>query len=311
MTSAGSAWSGLVTFPVVGVYDGSDQGNVVDRDAGFYAGNSSGVGDDDSLVLKIDSFRDEIRKAFDSGRGGVIGFDNAVITGGTQTDTFAASFGGGKSLIVKSVDHIRTDFVADNICVPISGPVIDSGVATNAGAGAVTNGGFLAKSIVGADSIKIRSSFNFSFTENGFAEGEHVRVVAGTILGRNGAAEESKWLMKVTLDNGDIIAQIADINFRSGNARDDTFFGARAPNGHYITSVMWINLDGNYSGLDGFAFITNGEPPKPRPQPTRNNTDPDNPSFFGIPYGGSGGSDDDSSGEYSSLFGSSRPSSRP
>lgn len=289
----GQVHAELITFPVVGQYDGSEKGNVVDRNAAFYGGNSSGVGDDSSLVLQIDDFRQEIQKAFSNGCGGVVGFDNAQIAGGTQTDAFAASFGEGKSLLVKSVDNIRTDFIAENICVPISGPGIE------------TNGGFLAKSIVGGDKIKIRSSFNFSFEEQGFDSGEHVRAVAGTILGRNGAAETSKWLMKVTLDNGDIIAQIADINFRSGNSRDDTFFGVRAPDGRYITAVTWINLDGIHSGLDGFAFITNGSPPA-RSRPTDQSTDPNNPTFFGIEYGsGSSSSGDDS--EYTTLFGSSRP----
>lgn len=292
---ANQAFSEVITFPVVGEYDGSAKGNVVDGNAAFYEGNSSGVGNDASLTIKIGSFRDEIQKAFTNGCGGVVGFDNALIAGGTQTDSFAASFGEEKSLVVKSVDHVRTDFIATNICVPISGP------------GACTNGGFLAKSIVGDDKIKIRSSFNFTFDEQGFSEREHVCAVGGTILGRNGAAEASRWLMKVTLDNGDIIAQIAEINFRSGNSRADTFFGARAPKGRYITGVAWINLDGSHSGLDGFAFITNGPPPKRK---VKKADESDSSTFFGIGTGtgGNGGGDNESSGgdSYSLLFGTER-----
>ncbi|MBN2161707.1 MAG: hypothetical protein JXR25_08970 [Pontiellaceae bacterium] len=294
MVLSGPVLADITIFPVVGEYDGSPQGNVADRDASFYSENCSGVGDDSGLILHVDSFRAEILEAFTNNCGGVVSFDNALIKGGTQTDTFAAQFAGEKKLIVKSIDHIRTDVVATNIFMPISGP------------GEVDGGGFLAKSVVGKDRISIRSSFNFTFTEDGFGENEHVRAIAGTILGRNGAVDASKWLMKVMLDNGDVIAQIADLNFRTGKARDDTFFGARAPEGRYITGLMFINLDGNHTGLDSLAFITNGEPRKPA-TPSGSNSG----NFFGIEYdpnGGSssGGSSDDNSSGASLLFGRER-----
>ncbi len=289
-----------IVFPVVGEYDGSALGNVVDRNAEFYEGNSYGTGNDAKLVIKIESFRDEVRKAFTNGCGGVVSFDNALIPGGKQTDQFIARFGENKSLAVQSVDHLRTDFVATNICVPVSGP------------GDEASGGFLAKSIVGGDKIRIRSSFNFSFTERGFQPNEHVCAVGGTILGRNGSVETSKWLMKVSLDNGDIIALIAEINFLSGNASDDTFFGAHAPSGRYITGVQWINLDGKYSGLDSFAFMTNGKPPRKPDQPkVKDENDSSSSTFFGIEYGNnSGGSnrdDEAATDPLSLLFGSERP----
>jgi hypothetical protein len=306
MSVACFAHAGEVVFPVVGDYDGSELGNVVDRNAEFYEGNSYGSGNNASLIIQIDSFRDEVLKAFSKGCGGVISFDNALIPGGSQTDQFIARFGEDKSLAIQSVDHLRTDFVATNICVPVSGP------------GNPTSGGFLAKSIVGGDKIRISSSFNFSFTEEGFQSSEHVCAVGGTILGRNGSVDTSKWLMKVTLDNGDIIAQIAEINFRTGNAQDDTFFGARAPSGRYITGVQWINLDGNFSGLDSLAFMTNGTPPSKPEEPkttTENNYSSSSSSssktFFGIEYGNdSSESDSDSEAAadpLSLLFGSERP----
>ncbi len=284
----------LVTFPVVGEYDGSASGNVVDRDADFYEGNSSGAGDDASLVLKIDSFRTELLKAFSNGCGGVVNFDNEVILAGTQTDTFAASFGEQKKLIIKNVDHLRTDFSAPRIFVPVSG--VES------------NGGFLSKSIKGKDRNIVGGTFNFTFDEQGFGAGEHVEAVGGTILGRNGADESAKWLLKATLDNGDIVAAIADMNFRSGNGRDDTFFGVRAPKGRYITGVMWISLTGNHSGLDSFAFITNGPPPKPQPVPADANDSSSSSDFFGFDTGGSGsGSSSSGTVGYSSLFGREKP----
>ena len=293
---AGSACAGQVVFPVVGEYDGSAQGNVVDRNAEFYEGNSSGEGNNAKLVLNIAAFRDEIRTAFSNDCGGVVTFDNELIEGGTQTDSFVGLFAKEKRLVIQSVDHVRTDFVATNICMPVSGP----------GEGAT--GGFLAKSVVGKDRNTIRSSFNFSFVEEGFGENEHVQAVAGTILGRNGTVEASKWLMKVQLDNGDTVAQIADINFRSGNSRDDTFFGARAPKGRYITGVLFLCLDGTYSGLDSLAFITNGEPQKPHSKPSNTGS---LGNFFGLSVDGSGsGSSSSSTNEpadsYSLLFGSER-----
>lgn len=296
ITSA-QAYGELITFPVVDQYDGTGSGNIVDRNASFYEGNSSGVGDNASLVLDVKSFREEISKAYTNGRGGVVCFDNAVIVGGNQTDSFAASFASNKTLVVKNSDHLRTDLSAPNIFVPVSG--------------ITTNGGFLAKSNVNGDQNTLGATFNFTFEEQGFGSNEHVEAVGGTILGRSGSVESARWLMKVTLDNGDIIAAIADVNFRAGNTRDDTFFGARAPKGRHITAVTWISLSGQHSALDSFAFITNGEPPKPKynPQPDNVPAHAGDPSFFGIDYGGgsSGGSDSGSSGG-TTLFGSERPS---
>lgn len=285
-------YSDLAVFPVVGEYDGAD-GNSVDKNADFYPGNSSGDGDDESLVLKIDEFRKTIKEAFEGGRGGVVGFDDVVVAGGSKTDAFGASFGEGKTLVVKSVDHLRTDSIAANVITPISGPKAD------------LSGGFLSKSNVDGDTIKIKSSFDFTLTEEGFGKNEHVQAVGATILGRNGAVEASKWLMKVQLDNGDIIAQMADVNFKSGNSKGDTFFGATAPEGRYITAVSWISMDGNHSGLDGFAFFTNGAEKEPPPPEVVEVVTP-KVDEFGLPiptYGSGGGSDDDVE-SFSPLFGS-------
>lgn len=285
--SISSAVADDPTFAVVGKYDGSKAGNTVDRNAAFFPANSMGVGADKSLVIGIGRFRSKIKAAFSNGCGGVVNFDNGLIAGGSQTDSFVAKFG-KKALIVKNVDDLRTDFIATNVCTAISGP------------GAAPSGGFLAKSNVDGDQITIRSSYNFSFTEQGFASDEHVTAVGGTILGRNGSIPSSKWLMMVRLDNDDVIAEMADINCQTGNARDDTFFGAVAPAGRYITGVSWLNLSGTYSGLDGFAFWTNGRPSEPNTPAVTHHWE--TPSWASTNNTDSGDEED-----YTSLFGSSHP----
>jgi len=95
-----------------------------------------------------------------------------------------------------------------------------------------------------------------TLTEYGFDPDEHVRAISGTILGRNNSDKNGNWIMKVTLDNGDIVAASASIDLAAGNASDDTFFGAYAPAGRYITGVSWICDSGEFSGLDDLAFIT-------------------------------------------------------
>lgn len=283
-------YSASSVFPVVGEYESSSQSNVVDASADYFEANSVGSGHDQSLVTSIDEFRGEIQKAFSNSCGGVINFDNGLIAGGTQTDQFEAPFGKGKALIVKSTDHLRTDFNADVICVPVSGP------------GEEPNGGFLAKSNVNGDQIKIKSNYNLTFTESGFASNEHVRAVGGTILGRNGCQGPAKWFMKATLDNGDTIAEIAEIDFRHGRTTSDTFFGAKAPEGRYIIGVSWSNLTGGYSGLDSLAFITNGSPPKPTKSSKSDSSD-----FFDHDTYQAGGGDSGSDGDgVSTLFGSDR-----
>jgi len=280
------SYSDTPVFPVVGEYESSSQSNMVDASAAYFAANSTGLGQDEALVTSIEQFRDDIRQAFSKSCGGVINFDNGLIAGGTQTDQFEATFGEGKSLIVNSADHLRTDFDATAICLPVSGP------------GAAPSGGFLAKSNVKGDQITRQCNYILTFTESGFAPDEHVLAVGGTILGRNGCPDKARWFMKVSLDNGDIIAQIAEIDFREGRSTSDTFFGAKAPQGRYITGVSWINLSGGYSGLDSLAFITNGSPPKKNTSSANTTSD----YFSSDTYGGS---QSGTSGGYS-LFGRDR-----
>lgn len=287
------AYADVPVFPVVGEYESASSSNVVDASASYYSGNSSGAGQVESLVVSIDEFRKEVRAAYSNSCGGVVNFDNGLIAGGSQTDQFKAGFGEDKFLVIQSVDHLRTDVSAPAVFHPISGP------------GQEPSGGFLAKSNAGGDQIKIQSNYNFTFTESNFGSNEHVREVGGTILGRNGGPDQAKWLMKVTLDNGDTIAEIAEINFRSGNSVSDTFFGAKAPKGRYITGVAWINLSDGYTGLDGFAFITNGAPPKRQNAAGNKRSDFFDTDTYGKSTGSSGSSDDD--GGVTTLFGRTRP----
>jgi hypothetical protein len=195
-----------------------------------------------ALILDIDDFSPLILEAFTNRQGGVVNFDNGLIEAGQQADSFAAIFN-GKAVLFESADHIRSDYVSSSR-TPISGP------------GRASGGGFLAKSTVMGDACSIGGSYQLKLTEYKFEPGEHVRVVAGTILGRNGGDQSGKWTMKVTLDNGDIVAASAIIDLSSGNASDDTFFGAVAPAGRYITGASWVSSSGDFSGLDDLAFIT-------------------------------------------------------
>lgn len=234
--------SAVSKFSAVGIYDSGEQINGVDKSALYDPDHSTGVGMNEALILAIDDFLPLIPEAFTNSQGGVINFDNGLIQAGQQTDSFAALFD-GKAVLFKSTDHLRSDYVS-RLRTPISGP------------GKPPNGGFLAKSTVMGDACSIGGSYQLTLTEYRFEAGEHVRVVAGTILGRNNSAKSGKWTMKVTLDNGDIVAASASVNISSGNTSDDTFFGAYVPAGRYITGVSWICYSGEFSGLDDLAFIT-------------------------------------------------------
>lgn len=234
--------SAVSAFAVVGVYDDNQQGNSVDKSAWYDESHSTGVGKEASLILDIRNFSPLIPEAFTNSHGGVVNFDNGLIAAGQQTDSFAALFN-GKAVLFQSVDPIRNDYVSSTR-TPISGPDKPPG------------GGFLAKSIVKGDVCSQGGSYVLTLTEYGFDPDEHVRAISGTILGRNNSDKNGNWIMKVTLDNGDIVAASASIDLAAGNASDDTFFGAYAPAGRYITGVSWICDSGEFSGLDDLAFIT-------------------------------------------------------
>jgi hypothetical protein len=255
LRTLGSAVVGtVITLPAafgamvsVGVYDEQTiQTNEVDFDASYAAASSTGVGANPNLVFGHDDFAPKVLAAFNAGRGGVVQFNNATeIIGGSRTNSFTGTFDGGtKSLTATNIStptnggHLRTDFV-------------------NASRTSISGlpGGFLAKSDVLGDTTN-GGNYVFTLTETNFEPGEHVRAVAGTIMGRNGSAPIGNWLMQVTLDNGDIIAALRGINSTSGNTNSDTFYGAYAPAGRYITGVSWTNPNGVFSALDDFAFIT-------------------------------------------------------
>jgi hypothetical protein len=234
--------SAVVKFSVISIYDSDEQGNSVDKSASYDPSHSTGAGMSRALVLDVNDFTPLIRKAFTNNLGGVVNFDNGLIEAGNQTESFAALLN-GKAVLFQSPDHIRSDYVS-SLRTPISGP------------GKAPSGGFLAKSTVKGDVCTIGGSYQLTLKEYGFEPGEHVRVMAGTILGRSNSNKSGKWTMKVTLDNGDIVAVSAAVDMSTGNASDDTFFGAIAPAGRYITGVSWICNGGEFSGLDDLAFIT-------------------------------------------------------
>ena len=234
--------SAVTKFYTVGGYDAEEQGNAVDKSAYYDRGQSTGRGMNRALILDIDEFSPLILTAFTNRQGGVVNFDNGLIEAGQQTDSFAAFFN-DKAVLFESTDHIRSDYVSSSR-TPISGP------------GKAPGGGFLAKSTVMGDACSNGGSYQLTLKEYRFEPGEHVRVIAGTILGRNGGDQYGKWTMKVTLDNGDIVAASATIDLSSGNTSDDTFFGAVAPKGRYITGASWLSSGGDFSGLEDLAFIT-------------------------------------------------------
>jgi hypothetical protein len=283
--------SAVTKFSAVGVYDADEQGNAVDKSAAYDLEHSTGVGMSRALVLNVDDFSPLIPAAFTNRHGGVVNFDNGLIAAGKQTDSFAVLFD-GKAVLFRSTDHVRTDYVSSSR-TSISGP------------GKVPGGGFLAKSTVMGDACTMGGSYQLTLTEYGFEPDERVRVVAGTILGRSNSDKNGKWIMKVTLDNGDIVAASASLDVSSGNTSDDTFFGAFAPAGRYINGVSWISNSGEFSGLDDLAFITSTSDfslpkievaAKPNP-PTTNQPPPSKTRASG----------EGSSGNYSILFGTDLP----
>jgi hypothetical protein len=214
--------------------------------------------------------------AFANGQGGVVDFDSGLIAAGTRTDSFAALFN-EKAVLFRVADHIRSDYVSSSR-TPIFGP------------GKVPNGRFLAKSMIMGDTCRMGDSYQLTFTEYKFEPNEHVRAVAGTILGRNKGDPYGKWTMKVTLDNGDIVAASAMIDFSAGKTSDDTFFGAAAPAGRYISGVSWICSSDEFSGLDDLAFITStsnfpvarievDEDPATQPAPAASQEPSDSPYY--------------------------------
>ena len=221
-----------VSFRAAGIYDAAGQQNAVDKSAQFDSARSSGVGRNEDLVVGVQDFSPLLERAFGAGYGGVVYFDGAEIGSDSATTAFNISFG-SKRIRVDSGSPLFTD--AFNLdCTPISGETSGS-----------------SRSFLGVDGV-----IYFDFEENGFVSGEHVRAVAGTLLGCDGGSSLGAWTLKAILDNGDVIAASASVNMSSGDKKDDTFFGLYAPSGRYIKSVSWSDGAGKLVGLDGLAFIT-------------------------------------------------------
>ncbi|MBN2702819.1 MAG: hypothetical protein JXR23_01275 [Pontiellaceae bacterium] len=237
-----------VTFKTGTEYDASLQPNAVDKSAGFDAGNSTGVGRNKELVFGVNDFSELFSRAAANGFGGVVDFDGDVILTEAGSTVFAAHMG-KKTLRITTAEPVCTDSDVDS--TPISGPGTLGGV------------GFLSRAFSEDGTPPESANLELTWKESGFASGEHVRAVAGTILGMSvGDEPEDHWMMKASLDNGDVIAATAPVNTKNGDGLDDTFFGVYAPEGRYIVSVSWMNhhapsITNRVScGLDDFAFIT-------------------------------------------------------
>lgn len=237
-----------VTFKTVNEYDASHQMNAVDKSAGFDAANSTGVGRNKDLVVGVNDFSSILARAAANDFGGVVNFDSEIIPTDYEETTFVV-YMGRKTLRITFSDPICTDFYVGS--TPISGP------------GSVGGEGFISRAFSEDGMPPETVNLEFAWKESGFASGEHVRAVAGTILGLSFSDEAvDNWVMKASLDNGDVIAVAAPVNAETGDAVDDTFFGVYAPEGRYIVGVSWVNsnapsLTNNVScGLDDFAFVT-------------------------------------------------------
>ena len=220
------------SFKASMVYDDPNQANTVDKSAKYDEGKSSGVGRNEDLVVGCADFTALLVRAANAGYGGTLYFNDAEVLSSSASMAFNASFG-SKRLRIDSSASIYTD--AYNLrCTPVSGE----------------------DSIYGCGFLGVDGDFEFSFKENGLKSGEHIRAVAGTILGSDNGFGSGRWSLQATLDNGDVIAASSTVDIHNGNATDDTFFGLYAPAGRFITKVYWRG--GNApAGLDCLAFITN------------------------------------------------------
>lgn len=237
-----------VTFKTGNEYDASQQSNAVDKSAGFDAANSTGVGRNKELVFGVNDFSELFSRAAANGFGGVVDFDGDVILTESGSTSFVANMG-RKTLRITTSKPVCTDLDVDS--TPISGP------------GRLGGEGFLSRAFLEDGTPPESADLEFTWKESGFASGEHVRAVAGTILGISfGNLPEDKWIMKALLDNGDVIAATAPVNAKNGDGLDDTFFGVYAPEGRYIVGVSWMNnhapsITNHVScGLDDFAFLS-------------------------------------------------------
>lgn len=240
-----------VTFKTGNEYDASEQSNAVDKSAGFDAANSTGVGRNKELVFGVNDFSGLFSRAAANGFGGVVDFDGDVILTESGSTSFVANMG-RKTLRITTSEPVCTDLEVDS--TPISGPGTLGGV------------GFLSRAFLEDATPPESANLEFIWKESGFASGEHVRAVAGTILAISSSNEpEDKWIMKASLDNGDVIAATAPVNAKNGDGLDDTFFGVYAPEGRYIVGVSWMNnhapsITNHVScGLDDFAFLTSNK----------------------------------------------------
>ncbi|HVU26787.1 MAG TPA: hypothetical protein VHG71_03520 [Verrucomicrobiae bacterium] len=231
-----------VVNTLVGIIDPpatSTNENDIDKNASFVSG--SGLGDDSSLVLSLDTFRTSISNAFAMGVGGVENFEARSVL---PSIPFYEAYGINDDHLIISGNYGNT-----------GGPNYSDGRIPLSGTNQLFFGGGGSNLVFNLEldnSQAKLSAFGFGLIERNLASLPFVTVTA-----------------MATFENGDTLVESSIINSDNIPSDEDTWFGFQAPLGHSITNIT-INLtllDGTpaalYPTIDDIAFIVS-QPSVPR-----------------------------------------------
>lgn len=234
-------WFGLsemhaaVTFNVTGVYDSTNNTNVVDRSATTTGGNQVGLED----------FKSWVATAYTGGYGGVIDFDgkssfsvlpHEIDPNDYLTAKYGIGFGSTLNISNTSSSRYLVGSTADR--TPISG----TGNLGKSGTKEVATSSFAPQ--------------DFAF---GFSAADQIIGVGATMISRQSNAGD----VTATIRFSDGTFETLTTTIAGVNAADDTFFGFRVTDeqlasGTYITGLEFTMP--HFRGIDDLAFIVVPEP---------------------------------------------------
>ena len=187
--------------------------------------------------VALATFINSVLTAYDSSMGGVINFDNGMVTSGFGTSSITATYGTdqAKSITISSAAASSWSMGTSGNRTGISHP----GNSLTGNQLGLTGGGAGSEDFV----------FNFSLTDK-------VVMAGGTVLSRSGSSDAG-FIAQATFSD----ASTTSATFTSSgssNGGNDTFAGFKAPNGLFITQLKFDNLNtsGSFRSVDDLAFVT-------------------------------------------------------
>jgi hypothetical protein len=214
----GCATPGFAAFSTTGIYDNTNNGNVVDVSATSDAGE----------LISLSSFKALVDLAYQADAGGVIDFDNGSLT---NPNTIDANLG-----------------VSQAKSITITDATINTLEVSNPASGAISGNASLRKTL-GTFAF---DSNDFRFD---FAPGDGVIAVGASLMSQFTLGQPVGNVWGIVRYNDATSSQSVTDFIENSISGDDTFWGFQAPEGKYITRLELIISNDKWVQLDDLGVV--------------------------------------------------------